>query len=60
MRRKAHERSIEMFYINERGNIEIPRQVTERIEITPFLFWQIEKTTYPKFKIRIRRRERDL
>lgn len=49
-----------MFYINERGNIETPGQVTERIEITPFLFWQIEKTTYPKFKIKIRRRERDL
>lgn len=49
-----------MFYINERGNFAIPVWVTERIEITPILFWQIEKTTYPKFKIKIRRRERDL
>lgn len=49
-----------MFFINEFGNIAIPGRVTERIEITPILLWQIEKTTYPKFKLKIRRRERDL
>jgi len=48
-----------LFTINEFGNIEIPAKVTELVEIIPFLFWQIEKTTYPKFKIKIRRRERD-
>jgi len=48
-----------VFFINESGNFAIPGQVTERVEIIPFLFWQIEKTTYPKFKIKIRRRERD-
>jgi hypothetical protein len=45
-----------MFTINERGNIEIPGQVTYSSEIYTFLFWEIERQTYPRRKITIRRR----
>ncbi len=45
-----------MSTINERGNIEIPGQVTYSSEIYTFLFWEIERQTYPRRKITIRRR----
>jgi len=37
-------------------NIEIPGQVTYSSEIFTFLLWEIERQTYPKRKIIIRRR----
>jgi len=37
-------------------NIEIPGQVTYSSEIFTFLFWEIEKQTYPRRKIIIRRK----
>jgi hypothetical protein len=45
-----------MFTINERGNIEIPGQVTYSSEIYTFLFWEIERQTHPRRKIIIRRK----
>ena len=40
----------------EREDIEIHGQVTYTSEIFTFLFWEIEKQTYPERKITIRRR----
>ena len=37
-------------------NIEVPGQVTYSSEIYTFLFWEIERQTYPRRKITIRRR----
>jgi hypothetical protein len=45
-----------MFAIKEREDIEIHGQVTYTSEIFTFLFWEIEKQTYPERKITIRRR----
>jgi hypothetical protein len=45
-----------MFAIKEREDIEIYGQVTYTSEIFTFLFWEIEKQTYPERKITIRRR----
>ncbi len=39
---------------NEQGNIEILGQVTYSSEIFTFLFWEIERQTYPRRKITIR------
>lgn len=47
-------------FVNERGNIEIIPQTTYSAIVYPFLWWEIERVIYPKFKIMIRRRERDL
>jgi hypothetical protein len=46
-------------FINERGNIEIISQTTYSAIVYPFLWWEIERVIYPKFKIMIRRRGRD-
>jgi hypothetical protein len=43
---------------NERGNIEIPGQVTYSSETYTFLLWEIERQTYPKRKITIRMRHK--
>jgi hypothetical protein len=45
-----------MFAIKEREDIEIHGQVTYTSEIFTFLFWEIEKQTYPERKITIRQR----
>ena len=37
-------------------NIEIPGQVTYSSEIFTFLLWEIERQTYPRRQITIRRR----
>jgi hypothetical protein len=39
-------------------NIEIPGQVTYSSEIFTFLFWEIERQTYPRRKITIRMRQK--
>jgi len=46
-------------FINERGNIEIISQTTYSAIVYPFLWWEIERVVCPKFKIMVRRRERD-
>lgn len=45
-----------MLTVNKSENIEIHGQLTYSSEIFPFLFWEIERQTYPKRKITIRRR----
>ena len=43
-----------MFEFNESENIVLPGKITYSSVISTFLFWEIERQTYPKRKITIR------
>lgn len=43
-----------MIQFNERGNIVIPGELIYASVTSTFLFWKIERQTYPKRKITIR------
>lgn len=43
-----------MFKFNESENIVLPGKITYSSVISTFLFWEIERQTYPKRKITIR------
>jgi hypothetical protein len=43
-----------MFKFNEIENIVLPGEITYSSVTSTFLFWEIERQTYPKRKITIR------